>query len=228
MKTTRHTTKSRRQASNGGSAFNFISSKEEGAQDKSTNILNFLGLLTIGFTLWIYFCFEYKNFNHLVRIQAWELGFWGLKKGRHWEDLGRWKEETSWESTGMAQSSVDELVVRLEGSLEIFTMEQGVKLIGAVLANQQLNKWGVRNILRSAWSDLGEVAIHWVKENLFIIIVKDERGTAVFEHIGKCQETNTEGRRFHWNGRSSESKRFLVNQNHDQYKKSACGWMLAL
>ncbi|KAB2625745.1 hypothetical protein D8674_017405 [Pyrus ussuriensis x Pyrus communis] len=54
------------------------------------------------------------------------------------------------------------------------TMEQGVKLVGKVLTQKPLNKWGVRNILRAAWKELGEVEIKWVRENVFIISVKDE------------------------------------------------------
>lgn len=56
----------------------------------------------------------------------------------------------------MAQTEVEYLVVHLEGSLEISSMENGVKLIGDVLADQQLNKWGVKNILRSSWREYGE------------------------------------------------------------------------
>ncbi|KAB2600004.1 hypothetical protein D8674_010275 [Pyrus ussuriensis x Pyrus communis] len=75
---------------------------------------------------------------------------------------------------GMANTGVDELVVQLNQALEISTMEQGVKLVGKVLTHKPLNKWGVRNILRAAWKELGEVEIKWVKENIYIISVKDE------------------------------------------------------
>ncbi|XP_048420938.1 uncharacterized protein LOC125473601 [Pyrus x bretschneideri] len=74
----------------------------------------------------------------------------------------------------MATSGVDELVVQLNQTLELSTMEQGVKLVGKVLTPKPLNKWGVRNILRAAWKELGEVEIKWVRENVFIISVKDE------------------------------------------------------
>ncbi|KAB2621987.1 hypothetical protein D8674_024169 [Pyrus ussuriensis x Pyrus communis] len=74
----------------------------------------------------------------------------------------------------MAKSGVDELVVQLNQTLELSTMEQGVKLVGKVLTPKPLNKWGVRNILRAAWKELGEVEIKWVRENVFIISVKDE------------------------------------------------------
>ncbi|KAM1873563.1 hypothetical protein ACFX13_007381 [Malus domestica] len=46
----------------------------------------------------------------------------------------------------MEQMEVDDLVIRLEDSLEISSMEHGVKLVGAILFDQPLNKWGVRNI----------------------------------------------------------------------------------
>lgn len=41
----------------------------------------------------------------------------------------------------MAQPEVEDLVVHLEESLELSSMEQGVKLVGAVLVNKSLNKW---------------------------------------------------------------------------------------
>ncbi|KAM2955963.1 hypothetical protein FF2_023146 [Malus domestica] len=78
----------------------------------------------------------------------------------------------------MAQQGVDELVVHLEQSMELSAMEHGVKLVGSVLAYKALNKWGVRNILRAAWKDYGEIEIKWVKENTFIIMVPDENMAA--------------------------------------------------
>lgn len=75
---------------------------------------------------------------------------------------------------GRETMAVEELVVHLEESLELTTTEQGVKLVGAVLNDKLVNKWGVRNILRAAWKEMGEVQIKWVKDNLFIIIVSDE------------------------------------------------------
>ncbi|KAB2601993.1 hypothetical protein D8674_002998 [Pyrus ussuriensis x Pyrus communis] len=74
----------------------------------------------------------------------------------------------------MATSGVDDLVVQLNQTLELSTMEQGVKLVGKVFTQKPVNKWGVRNILRAAWKELGEVEIKWVRENVFIISVKDE------------------------------------------------------
>ncbi|KAM2931996.1 hypothetical protein FF1_040127 [Malus domestica] len=69
---------------------------------------------------------------------------------------------------------MEDLVVHLEESLEITPMENGVKLVGMVLNEKPLNKWGVRNILRAAWKDIGEMQVKWVKDNLYIIIVPDE------------------------------------------------------
>ncbi|KAM1753119.1 hypothetical protein ACFXTI_005440 [Malus domestica] len=74
----------------------------------------------------------------------------------------------------MAQSDVDELVVHLDKSMDLFTMEGGVKLVGSVLVNRNLNKWGVQNILHSAWRDWGEIEIKWVWDNTFIITIPDE------------------------------------------------------
>ncbi|KAM1778361.1 hypothetical protein ACFX12_039865 [Malus domestica] len=78
----------------------------------------------------------------------------------------------------MANPEVKELVVHLEKSMDLTTMERGVKLVGAALTSKSLNKWGVRNILRSSWKDMGEVEVKWVQDNTFIIIVQDE-STAV-------------------------------------------------
>ncbi|KAM1306920.1 hypothetical protein TB2_009159 [Malus domestica] len=78
----------------------------------------------------------------------------------------------------MEQLVVDDLVVHLEQSLDLTTMERGIKLVGAALTNKTLNKWGIRNILRLAWKDLGDAEVKWVHENTFIITVHDE-STAV-------------------------------------------------
>lgn len=74
----------------------------------------------------------------------------------------------------MAQLEVEELVVHLERSMDLSAMEHGIKLVGAALVNRTLNKWGVRNILRSAWKEMGEIEVYWVWDNTFIIIVQDE------------------------------------------------------
>lgn len=53
-------------------------------------------------------------------------------------------------------------------------MEGRIKLVGAALTTKVLNKWGVRNILMSAWKDMGDVEVKWVHDNTFIISVQDE------------------------------------------------------
>ncbi|KAM2927835.1 hypothetical protein COP2_035147 [Malus domestica] len=78
----------------------------------------------------------------------------------------------------MAGEGVEDLVVHLEKSLDISNMEQGIKLVGTALVNKTLNKWGVRNILRSSWQRWGEIEIKWVKENTFVIKVNDESTAA--------------------------------------------------
>lgn len=78
------------------------------------------------------------------------------------------------EFRNMAQSEVEELSVQLKGALELDNMEQRVKLVGEALINHPLNKWEVRNTLRNAWKEFGELQINWVKENTFIIIARDE------------------------------------------------------
>ncbi|KAM1948039.1 hypothetical protein ACFX15_008282 [Malus domestica] len=74
----------------------------------------------------------------------------------------------------MENRGVEELVVHLDQALDLTSMEQGVKLIGKVLTSKLVNKWGVRNILRSTWKDWGEVDIKWVRDNTFLILVQDE------------------------------------------------------
>ncbi|KAM1183085.1 hypothetical protein ACFX19_001501 [Malus domestica] len=59
--------------------------------------------------------------------------------------------------------------------MDLSTVETGIKLVGSVLADKPLNRWGVRNILRAAWKSYGDIEIKWVKDNTFIISVPDER-----------------------------------------------------
>ncbi|CAL9006127.1 unnamed protein product, partial [Prunus brigantina] len=61
----------------------------------------------------------------------------------------------------MATSATDDLVVQLEGSLGLSSLEQGPKLVGAVIAEKMPNRGAVKNILRSAWKDFGEARITW-------------------------------------------------------------------
>ncbi|KAM1263060.1 hypothetical protein ACFX13_028779 [Malus domestica] len=70
-------------------------------------------------------------------------------------------------------NEVEDLAVQL-ASGEISNMENGVKLIAKILVDQQLNKWGVKNILKSAWKEYGEIQINWVQGNLYVILVRDE------------------------------------------------------
>lgn len=84
----------------------------------------------------------------------------------------------------MAQQGVDELVVHLDKAMDLSAMEHGVKLVGTALASRALNRWGVRNILISAWKDYGEIEIKWVKENTFIIMVSDESVATKF--LNRC------------------------------------------
>ena len=74
----------------------------------------------------------------------------------------------------MGEELVEDLVVHLERTMDLSTMDQGIKLVGTVLHHKALNKWGVRNILKAAWKEMGETEIKWVKENTFIITVMDE------------------------------------------------------
>lgn len=78
----------------------------------------------------------------------------------------------------MAGAEIEELVVHLERNLELSTMEQGIKLLGNVMANKTLTKWGVRIILKSSWKEWGEIDIKWVKANTLIVTVQDESTAA--------------------------------------------------
>lgn len=64
---------------------------------------------------------------------------------------------------------MEELVVHLERTMDLSTIEQGVKLVGTTLVNKTLNKWGVRNILKSSWNEIRETEVKWVRDNTFII-----------------------------------------------------------
>ncbi|KAM2126516.1 hypothetical protein ACFX1R_006525 [Malus domestica] len=74
----------------------------------------------------------------------------------------------------MAAQEIEELVVNLERNMDLSLMEHGIKLVGMALVNKNLNKWGVRNILRSSWKEYGQIDVKWVKNNTFIITVQDE------------------------------------------------------
>ena len=108
----------------------------------------------------------------------WETDYWGFSRVRwkKWKAKIRDKQEKVWgycivplTSPGccikklrkknhrgeskMAGVEVDEMVVQLENQMELSTMEQGIKLVSMALTNKVLNKWGVRNVLRSLWKD---------------------------------------------------------------------------
>lgn len=74
----------------------------------------------------------------------------------------------------MAQQEVEELVVHLENTMDLLRIELEIKLVGAVLVNRQLNRWGVRNILCSARKEFEEIKVKWVHDNLYIITVPNE------------------------------------------------------
>lgn len=84
-----------------------------------------------------------------------------------------WKKKETKDREKMT-SEVEELAVQLESGMELSRMECGVKLIAKVLVDQQHNKWGVKNILQSAWKEFGEIQINWVQDNLYVVLVRDE------------------------------------------------------
>ncbi|KAM1989816.1 hypothetical protein ACFX15_031134 [Malus domestica] len=79
-----------------------------------------------------------------------------------------------WSLLIMENPGVEELVVHLDRSLNLSTMEIGVKLVGMALTQKPLNRWGIINILTSVWKDLCEVGIKWVRVNVFIISAPDQ------------------------------------------------------
>ncbi|KAL6286553.1 hypothetical protein ACE6H2_010943 [Prunus campanulata] len=74
----------------------------------------------------------------------------------------------------MARHNTEELTIQLEESLGISSLENGPKLIGAVIANKMPNRGAIKNILKTAWQEFGEAKITWIRENLFAISVQDE------------------------------------------------------
>ncbi|CAN6708768.1 unnamed protein product [Malus baccata var. baccata] len=97
---------------------------------------------------------EYKNYSHQVGVKEVLRRYWNTLILCSFFCCGIWE--------GRDQSEVDELVVHLDESLEISSMEQGVKLVGAVLSKKPLNKWGVKNKLGSSplWKSLQEKFTH--------------------------------------------------------------------
>lgn len=109
---------------------------------------------------------KYKNYSHWVSVKGVLRQFWSRLVLLSLFCRFIW--------VGMDQYVINELVMRLDESLEITSMEQGVKFVGAVLSKKPLDKWGVKNILSNLWREFGEAKINWVKGNTFIIIVKNE------------------------------------------------------
>lgn len=71
-------------------------------------------------------------------------------------------------------TEVDDVPVQLEAGMKLLNIEQGIKLIATVLVDHQLNKCGIRNILKSAWKEFEDLQINWVQDNFFVIVVRDE------------------------------------------------------
>lgn len=46
--------------------------------------------------------------------------------------------------------------------------------------DHHLNKWRVRNILKSAWKVFRDLQINWVQDNSYVVVVRDEN---VVTHI---------------------------------------------
>ncbi|CAB4271872.1 unnamed protein product [Prunus armeniaca] len=63
----------------------------------------------------------------------------------------------------------DELSEHLDEVLGISNFEEGLKLVGAVIAQKLPNNGAIKSILKAAWKEYGEAKIVWVRENLFSI-----------------------------------------------------------
>lgn len=74
----------------------------------------------------------------------------------------------------MAQTNTEDLALQLEDVLNVSNLEQGPKLLGVVIADRTPNRGAVKSILKTAWQELGEAKITWVKDNVFAITAQDD------------------------------------------------------
>lgn len=58
--------------------------------------------------------------------------------------------------SNMDNAKTEELVIKVEESLDFSSLESGPKLIGAIIANKVLNKGAINNILMKDWESFGE------------------------------------------------------------------------
>ncbi|BFG26669.1 hypothetical protein CerSpe_129430 [Prunus speciosa] len=78
----------------------------------------------------------------------------------------------------MERSTTDELILHLEESLDLTSINTGVQLVGCIIASKIPNIGAIKNILRKAWSPFGEVKISHVKDNIFSIVAPDDATAA--------------------------------------------------
>lgn len=74
----------------------------------------------------------------------------------------------------MDNAKTEELVIKLEESLGLSSLESGPKLIGAIIADKVPNRGAIKNILAKAWESFGEAKITYMKGNIFTILAQDE------------------------------------------------------
>lgn len=74
----------------------------------------------------------------------------------------------------MAEARTDDLVIRLEESLEILNLESGPKLAGAIIAGKISNRGAIKTILQNVWAMFGETKSSYINDNLFTVMVQDE------------------------------------------------------
>ncbi|KAB2632574.1 hypothetical protein D8674_028821 [Pyrus ussuriensis x Pyrus communis] len=97
-------------------------------------------------------------FRVCINNQSYWLNHWVKRRRKQIGRLPRKRDQTTKIGEKMV-IKVEELAMQLESGLELSNMELGVKLIAK----------GVRNILKSAWKEFGEIQINWVQDNLYMV-----------------------------------------------------------
>lgn len=84
--------------------------------------------------------------------------------------------------------STEELIIQLEESLGISTLEYGPKLIGAIIANKIPNCGVIKSILRAAWKEFVEIKIAW---GVLLNLCSEQNAIRICEKIGELVEYET-------------------------------------
>ncbi|KAM2058262.1 hypothetical protein ACFX16_030854 [Malus domestica] len=117
----------------------------------------------------------------------------------------------------MAGAEVEELVVHLEKSMDLSNMEQGIKLVGTILAKKILNKWGTCNILTASSKKMGYR--EWTKTTPVKDFIEPLKPLAItmaeHRHAGATRQQKKEKNLKTW-GRMSRTRDGLTF-NHAQW-----------